>query len=274
MQSMVMNPTGQIVFIVFVMIPWVIFIAMAVRILIRSGNPVPILFLIGGAITIVWEPIVDVLGMVLFPVENQIIGLRTIVHRPVPMFMWPVYSWFVGGQALVLLRAFQRGTMTRPSLWKHWLGAWGVNIVLETPGILMGVYAYFGPQPFNLWGLPLWWPAVNATTPIAAAFIIFKLFPRLTGARILVIIPLLPMANGITNAAIAWPVWSALHSGHGLVVTHIAALIALGLATIAVWGFAGFFPETAGGSGATAGPDPDGNVAAVRGMTVHPYAFR
>jgi hypothetical protein len=38
----------------------------------------------------------------------------------------------------------QKGTLTQRKLFMYGFIAWGVNIVLETPGILVGVYTYFG----------------------------------------------------------------------------------------------------------------------------------
>ncbi|MGH9011078.1 MAG: hypothetical protein ACRDYF_14685, partial [Acidimicrobiia bacterium] len=133
-----MNAVGQTIFTIGVTIPWVILLVLALRYLVRERSPVPLLFLTGGAIGVFMEPIVDVLGMCFFPRENQWVGFESF-GRPIPMFMWPVYSWFVGGQAYLFWRLFQRG-MNRSQLWKVWLAIMVVNVVLETPGILMDVY--------------------------------------------------------------------------------------------------------------------------------------
>lgn len=231
--GLVMNATGQTIFTIGVTIPWIILLVLAIRYLVRDRSPVLMLFLAGGAICILMEPVVDVLGMCFFPRENQWVGVETF-GRPIPIFMWPVYSWFVGGQAYLFWRLFQRG-MNRSQLWKLWLVVMGVNVVLESPGILMDVYTYYGPQPFNLWGLPLWWPPVNASMPIVAAFLIHKMTPHLTGARALAVIPFLPMADGLTNGALAWPVWTALNTQIGFWATYPAAVATFGLAALAVW---------------------------------------
>lgn len=233
--DMVMPPTAQLVFTVAVMLPWFVLTAMALRALIRDRQPVPLLFMIGGAFCIVFEPIVDVMGMVFFPIEGQWVGIHTFAGRPVPIFMWPVYSWFVGGQAFLFWQTMQRGTLTEAKVWKHWLIGWGVNIVLETPPLWAGVYTYFGPHPFNFWGLPLWWPAVNATMPLIAAFIVHKCWPHLGGWKVLYVIPIILMADGLVNGALAWPVWSALHSGYGYGLSYPAGLLTLALSALAIW---------------------------------------
>jgi hypothetical protein len=228
-----MSAVGQTIFTIAVTIPWVVLFIVALRIWRRDHTPVPLLFMVGGALCIFFEPIVDVLGMCWFPRLNQWVGLE-VFGRPIPLFMWPVYSWFVGGQAFLFWRAFQRG-MTRQSLWRWWLLLMAVNVALESPGILMNVYTYYGPQPFNLWGLPLWWLAANATMPIVAAYVVHKLYPDLTGAKVLLIILLVPMADGATNGAISWPVFTALNTQLGFWATYPAAIATFGLAALLVW---------------------------------------
>lgn len=227
------NATGQTIFTIGVTIPWVVAIVLAIRYWRREGTPIALLFLVGGTICILFEPIVDVLGQVLFPRENQWIGIETF-GRPIPIFMYPVYSWFVGGQAFLVWYLLRRG-MTRGQLWKFWLTVMAVNVVLETPGILMDVYTYYGAQPFNPWGLPLWWPPVNSTMPIVAGYAVYRMTPHLTGWKVLAVIPMVPMADGAANGAIAWPVWTALNTNLGMVATYPAAVAVFGLAALAVW---------------------------------------
>ena len=233
--DMVMNAEAQVWFTVFVMVPWVIFIYVALGRLVKQKDSIPLLFLIGGMCAIVMEPIVDVMGMCFFPVIGQWEGLETFQGRPVPIWMYPVYSWFVGGQAYLLWKSMNEGKVTGQTIWRHWLVGWVVNIILESPGVLFGVYAYYGDQAFNFWGLPLWWPAVNATMPVVAAFIVHMSWHHLLGWKALYIIPLLPIADGLVNGGLAWPTWSALHSGYGFVATYPAAIMTIALAALCIW---------------------------------------
>jgi hypothetical protein len=228
-----MSATGQAVFTVGVTIPWVIAVALAIRSLVKHGSPALGLFLVGGALCTFWEPVVDVLGMCFFPRTNQWVGLE-VFGRPIPLFMWPVYSWFVGGQAYLFWRAFQNGISAR-TIWRAWLAICLVNVVLETPGLLMNVYTYYGDQPFNPWGLPLWWPPVNATMPLVAGFVIYQVWPHLIGWRKLAVVALLPMADGMANAATALPVWTTLNTQLGKAATYPAAVVTAGLAALVVW---------------------------------------
>lgn len=233
--EMAMPQGWQTLYTIAVTIPWMVFIFIAVRRYFQVRDVAPALFLIGGLCCTIMEPIVDVMGMCFFPVDGQWVGFETFEGRPIPIWMFPIYSWFVGGQAYLLWRRMQKGTLTNTGLFKHWFIAWGVNIILETPGLLVGVYTYYGPHAFNFWGLPLWWPSVNATMPVIAAFIIHKSWVHIQGWKLLTIIPILPIADGLVNGGVAWPTWSALHSGNGLAATYPAAVLTIALGMLSVW---------------------------------------
>jgi len=132
-------------------------------------------------------------------------------------------------------RIFERG-IDQAGVFRLWAIFGVINVVLETPGLLGGVYTYYGAQPFNFWGFPLWWSVVNPLMPIVAGALITSLRPELgSGRKLAVVIPLVPMADGIANAATAWPLWVALNSGIGYAVTYPAALATLGLTLLSLW---------------------------------------
>lgn len=207
----------------------------AFRELARGKGPVFLCCLIGGGIAVVWEPIVDVLGQCWLPSRGQHWIAFTILGRHVPLMMPFVYSWFVGGQGYLFYRIFERGIDRR-----RLFGLWGlvflVNIALETPGVTTNVYTYYGHQPMNIWGFPLWWGIVNPLMPMIAGAVIYKLKPRLgTLPLMAAVVMLIPMADGVANAAVAWPVIVALNTHVGYVGSWIASFITLGLGGFVVW---------------------------------------
>jgi hypothetical protein len=208
---------------------------LAFRELRRGRGPVLLWCLIGGLIAVVWEPIVDVLGQCWLPSRGQHWEAFTLLNRHVPLMMPFVYSWFVGGQAYLFYRLFQRG-IDRRRLFALWGVVFLVNIALETPGIATNVYTYYGKQPFDLWGFPLWWGFVNPLMPMIAAAMIYKLKPYLTPAALAVAtIAIIPCADGVANAFAAWPTIVALNTDVGYAGTWIGALLTLGLSAFTVW---------------------------------------
>ena len=191
----------------------------------RTGSPVGFLLLLAGAATVINEPVVDVLGLCWFAKQGSV-GLFTAWGVTIPAFMLPVYCWYVGGQALFAYGAMQAG-MTAGNLYRLYGVFALVNVALELPGLKMGIYAYYGRQPFEVLGFPLWWPICNALMPIVMAALVHLLLPFLPGFRSLLIILLGPMAAGMTNGAIGIPVWVALNSAAPPWVGLCAALISL-----------------------------------------------
>src|SRR5258708_30441988 len=100
-----MSAVGQTIFTIAVTIPWVVLFFVALRMWRRDRTPVPLLFMLGGALCILFQPVVDVLGMCWFPRINQWVGLEGF-RPPSPLFLWPVYRWFVGAPAFPFSPAF------------------------------------------------------------------------------------------------------------------------------------------------------------------------
>jgi len=191
----------------------------------RSGSAVGFLLLLAGAATVVNEPVVDILGLCWFA-DQGAIPLFKAWGVTIPAFMLPVYCWYVGGQALLAYVQIERGVTSAQLFRLYGLFAL-VNVLLEVPGLNLGIYAYYGRQPFELLRFPLWWAICNALMPIVMAALVVRLLPHLTGWRRLLIVLLGPMAAGMTNGAIGIPVWVALNSGAPLWGTSVAGLISL-----------------------------------------------
>jgi hypothetical protein len=145
------------------------------------------------------------------------------------------YPWFVGGQGYLSYRIFAN-KVPAVRIWQLW-GVFAVsNVLVETPGVLTGFHAYYGDQPLNFWGFPLWQAAVQSIMPMAAGALIFALRGKLgNGWKLAAIIPLLPMADGMVNAGLALPIWLTLGSDMSLFITYLGAAATIGMAAYAIW---------------------------------------
>lgn len=225
--------TPEIIFTIFLGIPVVIGLFFAIRHIVTGKGPLLLVCLLGGSIACLWEPIVDTMGLCYIR-EGAHITTFSSMGRDFPLFINFVYIWYVGGLAYLAYRIFSNG-ITKKALFLLYVMDACINIFLESPGVIMGAYEYYGPQPLNFWGLPLWWVCVNPLMPMIIGALIYRLEPHLPGWKILAIIPLIPMSDGLANAATAWPVWTALNRDASLVVTHLAWLCTLALALYVVW---------------------------------------
>lgn len=231
----VMPKTAETIFNIFIFIPLGIALALAVRKLLKKQGPLLLYCILGGALAATFEPVVDVLGLV-FLKERGALGTFTILDRTMPLYICFVYPWYVGGLGYLAYKLFKRGVTMR-DLFLLWATDFLVDIFLESPGILAGTYLYYGHQPFNFWGFPLWWGFVNPVMPMVAGALIFHLLPHLNTAwKQLAVIACIPMADGIANGATAGPMWDALNQDNvSYVWTYLASFITLGLALFSVW---------------------------------------
>jgi hypothetical protein len=223
----------EVLFTIFLGIPVVVMVFFAVKHLIVGKGPLLLFCLIGGGIACLFEPIVDTLGLCYIR-EGAVTTTFSSMGRDFPLFINFVYIWYVGGLAYLAYRIYSTG-VTRKQIFQLYLIDVFINIFLESPGVLMGAYEYYGPQPLNFWGLPLWWVCVNPLMPMTAGALIYRMRPHLPEWRLALVIAFIPMSDGIANGAVAWPVWTALNLHASLWVTHFAWLVTLGLALTYVW---------------------------------------
>lgn len=229
-----MPQTAELIFNIGIGIPVAIGVVIAIRHLMTGRGPLLLCCLVGGLCAASLEPVVDVLGLVYLKEEGAV-GTFTILDRTMPLYIPFVYTWYVGGLGYVAYRVFEYGVTTK-TIFLIWAGDFLVDVVLESPGILAGTYLYYGQQPFDIWGFPLWWGFVNPVMPLLAGALIYKLKPHLSGWKLVGIVPLIPMADGIANGATAWPMWAALNQTDvSYVWTYAASLVTLGLALFCVW---------------------------------------
>ncbi len=230
-----MPQRAETVFNIFIFIPLGIGLAIAIRHLLGGKGPLLLFCILGGAIAACFEPIVDVLGLA-YMKEQGATGAFTIFDRTMPLYICFVYPWYVGGLGYLSFKLFERGIGM-----KGLFVLWGldaiVDVFLETPGIALDTYLYYGHQPFNIWGLPLWWCFINPVMPMVAGALIYKLRPHLdTGWKLAAVIAIIPMADGIANGATAWPMWITLNqSDVAYLWTYLAGFVTLGLSLLSVW---------------------------------------
>jgi len=230
-----MPKAAELVFTIGGAVPLAIVVVLAVRQLRSGGGPLLLCCLIGGLAASLFEPFVDVLGLV-YLTEHGSIHTFTLLGRTMPVFVPVIYPWYIGGFAYLTCRALQRG-ITRARFVGLWFVFVLINFALEAPGLLTDVYTYYGRQPFNLWGHPLWWGAANAFTAIAGGSAVFgltRLFPR-GGWALLGAVPLIFVAEGLSNAGTGWPMYATLNDDRGYGWTYPAALLTVGLIVYCVW---------------------------------------
>ena len=229
-----MPAAAQLLFTVVTGVPMLIVLGIAINHVRQSKGPLLLFCFIGGALAALFEPVADVLSCLYFPVLGQHTAF-TALGRPIPWALVFAYPWFVGGQGYLAYRIFAKA-VPAVRIWQLW-GIFAVcNVLVETPGVLTGFHTYYGNQPLDFWGFPLWQAAVQSIMPMAAGALIFALHGTLgDGWKLAAVIPLLPMADGMVNAGLALPIWLTLGSDSSLFVTYLGAAATIGMAAYAIW---------------------------------------
>jgi hypothetical protein len=95
---------------------------------------------------------------------------------------------------------------------------------------------YYGNQPLNIWGFPLWAAAVQSIMPMVAGALIYVLRSRVGDSwKLLAVIPLVPMADGLVNAGLDLPMWTTMGRNMSLGANYVGAALTIGMAALAVW---------------------------------------
>jgi len=196
----------------------------------KTKSPLPLLCLAGGAVSCLMEPIFDVVMCVWYPQYGQVPLFRNF-DISVPLWLLPAYAWYISGQGYFMYRQFQGG-ISAQRLWVFYVLFYFSDLLLEAPGLVLHIYAYYGAQPLKIFGLPLWMAAANAVMPILLGITYKSLETILRGPAMLIAAPLVPVIIGCAQISTGWPTWFALHSGTGLAWTTLASFITIGLSAM------------------------------------------
>jgi hypothetical protein len=195
-----------------------------------------IMVLLGGGLSVCFEPLGDYLGLVWHPE----IGQWTAFHqygRAIPLWIVPTYYWFNGGQTLYVLQRI-RGGATKKQLWHMFHAIMVIDGILELPPLYAHIYGYYGNQPFfsyTYFPIPLWFLVQNGVWPLICSLAVLSML-KLGGPRMIWGVPF-----GVAGAAFcgymfpSWPTFAGLNSGAGWAVMYPLNILSIGLVFLAVY---------------------------------------
>jgi hypothetical protein len=198
----------------------------------RTGSPVLVLCLLGGAVAMLIEPLWDQMGRLYIYEHGVGSGYVSIAGRTLPYWLLAPYSIFVGGTAYMVYRVASGGCA------RAWFyGALGatvaLNLLFEIPLTHAHLYVYFGDQAFAPSDFPASWAFMNLGGVLSG--LALAKAPRLfRGAGVLLIPPLVTACFAAWEMGIGWPVYVANASDAGLAWTYVGAVAAIGSSILAV----------------------------------------
>ena len=177
-----MPKTAETIFNIFIFIPLGIALAIAVRHLVKGKGPILLYCIIGGAFAATMEPIVDVLGLVYLKEQER----ARHVHGARPhdaalhLLRLPVVRRRARLPRLQAVRARHHDDGPVPAVGARLRGR---HLPRDARASWPAPTCYYGHQPFNIWGFPLWWGFVNPVMPMVAGALIYKIRPHLKTNR-------------------------------------------------------------------------------------------
>lgn len=207
----------------------------------KTGKPIIVLMLMGGALCSMVEPFVNVVGAVWHPMVNQVTAF-TLMGRGMPWFLVTGYIFYFGVLGSLTYLAFQKGVTTR----QFWLWATVpmlVDVVMEELMLYWDLYYYYGEQPLILINkLPLWWVPCNSLGEVLGVCLVLKAAPVLKGWRQLFIPILIPICDAVAYSAISLPSWWVVNTPVSPWVTQLGGLATCGLALMVLYGLSKVIP--------------------------------
>lgn len=233
----VMPQRETLIFTIGALVPYTGAILYGIFNLLVKNDSLLLLFMIGGSLCVIPEPILDSLVHCRFGPQNDFVFFY---HRTsgIPWFMLASYGSYVGGISYYWYLKFrdQKNPMTKRGLWNLFAIAYFASFALEIPVNNTPLQDYWGQQPTKIWGMPWHMPAINATMPLVVASLINVLGEEnLRGWYKLAVVLIVPTGNVIGTGAVAWPVWWALDLDAGPHVSEPAAVTTITLVAITIW---------------------------------------
>jgi hypothetical protein len=190
--------------VVILALPW------AIRSVINSRNWMPLIVMIGGLICSLEEAMLDMLGHLHW--APDLAPAYTNFGVTVPALIPLCYVAFLGLMSYFCYFVIRNGAKRQHYFMLLAMGGI-LDAVMETIGINLGVYKYYGVQPFEFLNFPYWWAFINGASFVAVGAILAWGVPRLQGRRkwLLVMAPSYGMAG--TYFTVGWIHLIAHNSG-------------------------------------------------------------
>jgi len=188
-------------------LPW------AISVLVRRKDWFPLLALGAGLITSLGEPMLDLVGHLRWS-ENLQGPAFTNFGIDVPLLIPPCYALFMGLEAYWVYTIIQRGVTVKQFFLMF--AAIGVSdAIMEHPGVIMGVYEYYGSQPFEFYKFPFYWSFTNGAAIATIGVLFHYVWPILKekgGWAQLGILPLGILGTTMAEFGTGFPVFLAINA--------------------------------------------------------------
>jgi len=130
----------------------------------RERDPYPLFVFIGAGVSVLYEPLGDILTKVAYPPLNQL-TLMTALGRPIPLWMLPNYLFFFCVPVLLLLQFVVKPGVSKLRWFLTYAGVTLFVAAFEQPGINSDAWRYYSEtQAYSINTYPFWVAFANSQT--------------------------------------------------------------------------------------------------------------
>lgn len=190
--------------VVILALPW------AVSAVAKHRNWMPFIVIGGGLICSLEEAMLDMLGHLHWAPNLQM--AYTNFGVSVPMLIPLCYVAFLGLMSYFCYFVIRNGAKLRHYFMLLAMGGI-LDAVMETIGINLGVYKYYGFQPYEILNFPYWWAFINSASFVTVGAILAYFTPRLRGWRKLALLMAPSYGMAGTYFTVGWIHLLAHNSG-------------------------------------------------------------
>jgi hypothetical protein len=200
----------------------------------------PLYTYVGAALAMAYEPIADIGGHCVYASIGQH-TLFTELGRPMPVMVLFLYLTYFPFGVTFFVQRFDRG-VTKAQLWRYYLI--GVVIaacfepVIANKSFGLTWWFYYGHQPLNFTGLPIWWWFVNPMcwfAPAAAIHLIRKHVLKGNERRAWFCIPAVGLATFAGHGSAALPMYLSISSNASNAVEIVCTVLSAAITFSYVW---------------------------------------
>jgi hypothetical protein len=198
----------------------------------RQGWVMPLVFAGTALSAIMIEPIYDNTLLYWYPDDNSLAFFRAY-GRTIPWYVPLGYAWFFGGSAYLVWRVVTSGG-SAAQIWQLFAAMVFVDWLAVSICEWLNLSAFYGNQPFHMFGSPLWFSFCDATGGfvLGAALAVFMRHLRGAGRLWLLLLPSFTYAAtlGSTTA----PVSLALNSGWSTPLVWLAGAATMAMCLVVI----------------------------------------
>lgn len=157
----------------------------------------------------------------------------TTFGRPIPLFVPFTYSLVIGGGAFVAYSLCARGA-TRSDIVRFGVAFSVLEPVFEMLLMTTNFYKYYGPQPIQVFGFPMYWGAINGVGATTAGVLVYLWRNNLAGRNAVLAVAVIPLSFGM-DFAVGWPLFDVMNTHASELTMSLVSLLPIGLCAAELW---------------------------------------